>query len=212
MTTSTPGVAPAMSQVLGRDADNENKFLSFYLGNEEYGLEILRVREIIGIIDITPLPQTPDYVKGVINLRGKIIPVIELRSKFSMPSVSYTEETCVIVVEVSEDDSTDQFQMGVIVDNVSEVLDISRNQIEPAPRFGCAMNTDYILGMGKVRIADKEKVIILLQIDKVMTEDDLETLSRASGESDVPVANPESRAPTAEPSGEQSPQEDVAVS
>ncbi len=180
MTTSTPGVAPAMSEVLGRDADNENKFLSFYLGKEEYGLEILRVREIIGIIDITPLPQTPDYVKGVINLRGKIIPVIELRSKFSMPSLAYTEETCVIVVEVFEGDGTEQFQMGVIVDNVSEVLDIAREQIEPPPDFGCRINTDYILGMGKV----KERVVILLDINKVMTEAEIESLVTASGSGD----------------------------
>ncbi|MCH8344356.1 MAG: purine-binding chemotaxis protein CheW [Planctomycetes bacterium] len=177
-----------MSQVLGRDADNENKFLSFYLGNEEYGLEILRVREIIGIIDITPLPQTPDYVKGVINLRGKIIPVIELRSKFSMPSVAYTEQTCVIVVEVSEDDSTDQFQMGVIVDNVSEVLDIAREQIEPPPDFGCRINTDYILGMGKV----KERVVILLDINKVMTESEIESLQSASTDSDMDKPSGES--------------------
>lgn len=188
MTTSTPGVAAAMSQVLGRDADNQNKFLSFYLGNEEYGLEILRVREIIGIIDITPLPQTPDYVKGVINLRGKIIPVIELRSKFSMPSVPYTEQTCVIVVEVSEDDSTDQFQMGVIVDNVSEVLDIAREQIEPPPDFGCRINTDYILGMGKV----KERVVILLDINKVMTEAEIESLQGASTGSNMDKPSGES--------------------
>lgn len=159
--------------------ENENKFLSFFLGNEEYGVEILRVREIIGLIDITPLPQMPDYVKGVINLRGKIIPVIELRAKFSLDAKAYTEETCVIVVEVTEGDD-DRFHMGVIVDNVNEVIDIPRSNIDPAPRFGGAMNTSYILGMGKV----KNKVLTLLDIDKVMSQSDLVGLSQAGRQQD----------------------------
>ena len=162
------------------DDENENKFLSFFLGNEEYGVEILRVREIIGLIDITPLPQMPDYVKGVINLRGKIIPVIELRAKFGLDPKAYTEETCVIVVEVTEGDD-DHFHMGVIVDNVNEVIDIPRSQIDPAPRFGGAMNTSYILGMGKV----KNKVLTLLDIDKVMSQSDLVGLSQAGRQQDT---------------------------
>ena len=170
MNTLQPTIPSVLSDALGGGGDKENKFLTFRLGKEEYGVAILKVREIIGIIDVTPLPQTPEYVKGVINLRGKIIPVIELRAKFTLPSVEYTEETCVIVMEVSEGEEGEQFQMGVIVDSVNEVLDISQNQIEPAPRFGCALNTEYILGVGKVTIDDKEKVIILLEIDKVLTE------------------------------------------
>ena len=165
---------------------NQEKFLTFTLGDEEYGQEILRVREIIGMIDITPLPQTPDFVKGVVNLRGKIIPVIELRVKFGMPSIEYTEETCIIVVEVAEESNDeDQFQMGVIVDSVSEVLDIQKNQIEPAPQFGCTVNTEYILGMGKVEDKDKEKVIILLDIDKVLTQTELESLSSVNASQDT---------------------------
>jgi purine-binding chemotaxis protein CheW len=180
--TSTTDIEHAMTA----DATaNDNKFLSFRLGEEEYGIEILCVREIIGIIDITPLPQTPEYVKGVINLRGKIIPVIELRSKFEMPTVEYTEETCIIVVEVREANSGDQFQIGVIVDTVSEVLDIHRDQIEPAPRFGCSLDTEYILGMGKT----KDKVIILLDIDKVLTQDEIGSLARASQIGDGGAAN-----------------------
>lgn len=173
---------------------NQEKFLTFTLGEEEYGQEILRVREIIGMIDITPLPQTPGFVKGVVNLRGKIIPVIELRVKFGMPSIEYTEETCIIVVEVSgEGSNEDQFQMGVIVDSVSEVLDIQKSQIEPAPQFGCTVNTEYILGMGKVQDKDKEKVIIILDIDKVLTQTELESLSsvnasqEAETETELPV-------------------------
>jgi purine-binding chemotaxis protein CheW len=170
------------------DDANRSKFLSFYLGAEEYGVEILRVREIIGVLDITPLPQTPRYVKGVINLRGKIIPVIELRAKFNMPSVPYTEETCIIVVEVTDPSTSDQFQMGVIVDTVSEVQDIAKSRIEAAPRFGCALNTEYILGMGKVRAGDAERVLILLDIDKVMTLEDLGQLPRAAAEAAAQAA------------------------
>ena len=192
MNTTQPAIPSSLSDAIGDGGDKENKFLTFRLGEEEYGVEILRVREIIGIIDVTPLPQIPDYVKGVINLRGKIIPVIELRAKFALPSIEYTEETCVIVVEVSEGDDTVQFQMGVIVDSVNEVLDISRHQIEPAPRFGCAMNTEYILGMGKVKIDDKEKVIILLEIDKVMTESEIESIRSASSSCDTDRFNEES--------------------
>lgn len=167
---------------------NADKFLSFCLSTEEYGVEILRVREIIGIIDITPLPQTPDFVKGVINLRGKIIPVIELRKKFGMSSKAFDEETCIVVVEVSDPTTDDQFHMGVIVDTVSEVQNIPKANIEPAPRFGCTMNTDYILGMGKVKALDREKVIILLDIDKVMNQSDLGMLAEASAEANVEPA------------------------
>ncbi|VAX37814.1 Positive regulator of CheA protein activity (CheW) [hydrothermal vent metagenome] len=154
---------------------NENKFLSFRIGKEEFGVEILRVREIIGVIDVTPLPQTPDYVKGVINLRGKIIPVIELRTKFGLDAKEYTEETCIIVVEVS-DGGEEHFHMGVIVDSVSEVLDIHRDHIEPAPRFGNSLNTSYIFGMGKVN----NQVLILLDIDRVMTFCDLSSLAEVA--------------------------------
>ncbi|MCC7388703.1 MAG: purine-binding chemotaxis protein CheW [Phycisphaerales bacterium] len=154
---------------------NENKFLSFRIGREEFGVEILRVREIIGVIDVTPLPQTPDYVKGVINLRGKIIPVIELRAKLGLPPMEYTEETCIIVVEVS-DGGDECFHMGVIVDSVSEVMDIPPDSIEPAPRFGGNLNTSYILGMGKV----KEHVLVLLEIDRVMTHKDIGAMAEAA--------------------------------
>ncbi len=143
------------------DAPTHAKFLTFCLGKEEYGLPILVVREIIGMIDVTPLPQMPEFVKGVINLRGKIIPVIELRSKFGMPSVARTQETCVVVVEVSL--GATAFQLGVIVDSVREVLDISRESIEPPPTFGSAIPLSHVTGMGKV----KDRVVILLDIDSV---------------------------------------------
>ncbi len=142
------------------------KTLSFGLGNEEYGLDILVVREIIGVIDITPLPRTPDYVKGVINLRGKIIPVIELRKRFGMPTVEYTDETCIIVVDVpvEGEGEAESRLMGVVVDTVQEVLDIPTSAIEPAPEFGCSVPIDYITGIGRV----KGMVVVLLDAAKVM--------------------------------------------
>lgn len=161
------------------DDGNHAKFLTFCLGNEEYGLPILVAREIIGIIDVTPLPQTPTYVKGVINLRGKIIPVIELRAKFGIPSVGYTQETCILVVEVAAPSGGGSYQLGVIVDSVSEVLDISRDNIEPAPSFGGEIPVSAILGMGKV----KNKVVILLDINAVGSAPALEKLATGANES-----------------------------
>jgi len=156
------------------DDGNHDKFLTFCLGQEEYGLPILAVREIIGLIDVTPLPQTPAFVKGVINLRGKIIPVIELRSKFGLPTVDYTAETCILVVEVAgEEEGSGSFQLGIIVDSVREVLDISRSNIEPPPNFGTSIPRSSIQGMGKV----KDKVVILLNINSVGAKQGLEKIS-----------------------------------
>ena len=132
-----------------QDQDDGGKFLTFQLKEEEYGLEILKVREIMGIMDITTVPQTPAYVKGVINLRGQVIPVIDLRLKFGMEEGTYDKRTCIVVVNV------DGLQMGIVVDTVSEVMDIESASIEPTPSFGTKLHTDYILGMGKVQGAVK---------------------------------------------------------
>ena len=142
------------------------KYLTFVLGKEEYGLEILIVREIIGIMDITQVPQTPSFVTGVINLRGKVIPVINLRLKFGMEEEEYTKETCIIVVEAGS------VLIGIIVDTVSEVIDITDNDIEPTPSFGSNIKSDFILGMGKV----KDQVKILLDIGKVLSDINLDLL------------------------------------
>ncbi|NTV30333.1 MAG: purine-binding chemotaxis protein CheW [Candidatus Omnitrophica bacterium] len=139
----------------------EGKYLTFGLGREDYGLEILKVREIIGMMNITAVPQVPTYVKGVINLRGKVIPVIDLRLKFAMPSIETTPETCIIVVNLHE------VLIGVVIDKVKEVLDIKQDKIEPPPNFGADVHTDYILGIGKIN----ESVKILLNIEKVLGED-----------------------------------------
>jgi purine-binding chemotaxis protein CheW len=145
----------------------EGKYLTFALAQEEYGLEILKVREIIGYIDVTAIPQTPSYVKGVINLRGQVIPVIDLRAKFGMETAAVTEETCIIVVEIAH--SGRKFSTGIIVDRVREVLDIAGKDIEDAPQFGSSVNTDFILGMGKVG----ESVKILLDINRVLITADM---------------------------------------
>lgn len=176
MTTTTKTVSSAKSKS-AEHAGLARKVLSFGLGKEEYGLDILAVREIIGVIDITPLPRTPDYVKGVINLRGKIIPVIELRARFALPSVAYTEETCVIVVDVPAEGNGEGESrlMGVIVDTVREVLDIPVTAIEPTPEFGCVIPMDYITGIGKV----KDKVVVMLDAAKVMSPGDSGTVNSA---------------------------------
>ena len=150
----------------------EGKYLTFALAHEEYGLEILKVREIIGYMEITAVPQMPHYVKGVINLRGQVIPVIDLRAKFGMPTTEVTDETCIIVVEMTHDGH--KFNTGIVVDRVQEVLDIAGEQIEEAPQFGPSVNTDFILGMGKV----EQSVKILLDINKVLSSEALHSLTR----------------------------------
>jgi purine-binding chemotaxis protein CheW len=151
-----------------RVAARGGKYLTFILAEEEYGLEILKVREIIGIMDITAVPQMPHFVKGVINLRGKVIPVIDLRLKFDLEPAEYTEETCVIVVDVGS-------LTGIIVDTVQEVLDIDGDQIDPPPPLGASVDTSFVLGMGKV----KDDVKILLDIDKVLNAEELRQIEGA---------------------------------
>ncbi len=141
--------------------DRLNKYLTFVLGEEEYGLEILRVKEIIGLMTITKVPKMPKYVRGVINLRGVVIPVVDLRLKFGMASIEDTKETCIIVVDLGET------LIGVVVDKVSEVLDIDDTQIDEAPSFGAHVDTSFIYGIGKT----KDKVVILLDIAKALVSE-----------------------------------------
>jgi len=147
------------------------KYLTFKLVDEEYGLEILKVREIIGLMAITSLPRTPPFVRGVINLRGKVIPVIDLRSKFGMEITADNDETCIIVVDVTIQGGS--IQIGILVDSVSEVLDISGDDIEEAPAFGTNIDTAFILGMAKA----KDSVKILLNIEKVLSTEELENVA-----------------------------------
>lgn len=154
--------APARSVA----ADAAGKYLTFVLGNECYGIHGLRVREIIRMVDITPVPQMPAYVKGVINLRGKVIPVIDLRVKFALAKTDITERTCIVVVQIPGDGGV-QTLMGMIVDAVEEVINIAAGEIEPTPDFSAAVQTDYMIGMAKV----KGSVKTLLDIAKVISGD-----------------------------------------
>ncbi len=155
-------------------AEREGKYLTFTLADEDYGIGILKIKEIIGMMPVTTVPQTPEFVKGVINLRGKVIPVVDLRLKFGMESIDYTERTCIIVVEITGSAGT--VQIGIVVDAVSEVLNIGATDIEDTPTFGARLNTDYILGMAKMEGGVK----ILLDISKVLNADEVTMLEKAA--------------------------------
>lgn len=152
-----------------QEIEREGKFLTFYLDEEEYGLEILKVQEIIGLMPITRVPRTPQYVKGVVNLRGKVIPVVDLRLKFGMEQAETTELSCIIVVQ------TRSVLFGVLVDRVSEVVDLAAADVEDAPDFGVDVDTGYIMGMGNTG----ERVTILLDIDQVLADEELDALRSA---------------------------------
>lgn len=142
------------------------KHLTFALSAEEYGVSVLKVREIIKMMEVTLVPQVPPHIKGVVNLRGKVIPVIDLRLKFGFPAQEYTERTCIIVMEVVTP-GAGKMMMGIIVDSVSEVLNITGDEIEETPDFGERVETGYIRGIAKV----KGKVKILLDLDRVLGGD-----------------------------------------
>ncbi|MBU4315960.1 MAG: chemotaxis protein CheW [Proteobacteria bacterium] len=163
-----------MDQVVKRTAGREGKYLTFSLAKEEYGIGILKIKEIIGMIPVTTIPGTPDFVKGVINLRGKVIPIIDLRLRFGIKATEYTERTCIIVVEMEGANGT--IVIGQVVDAVSEVLNIKSEDIEDAPQFGTRLNIDFILGMAKINGGVK----ILLDIDKVLTANDVIHLEKAA--------------------------------
>ncbi|MBI5593188.1 MAG: purine-binding chemotaxis protein CheW [Deltaproteobacteria bacterium] len=163
-----------VNQVVQTADGREGKYLTFTLAGEEYGIGILKIREIIGMMPITSVPQAPDFVKGVINLRGRVIPVIDLRLRFGMPAMDYTERTCIIVVQI--DLQAAILNIGIVVDSVTEVLNIAGGSIEDAPAFGTQLNTDYIRGMAKIEGGVK----ILLNIDKVLTENEIGLLEKAA--------------------------------
>jgi purine-binding chemotaxis protein CheW len=161
------------------DRARAGKYLTFVLGSENYGLEILKVREIIGLPEITRVPHTPHFVRGVTNLRGKVIPVIDLRRKFDLDEVSKTDFTCVVVVDVG--DVVGSIELGIVVDQVSEVLDIREDDITDAPDFGLQIDTDFILGMGKAG----ERVTILLDIARVLSREEVRA-ARSVGSDPAP--------------------------
>ena len=146
------------------------KYLTFQLAKESYGIEILKVREIIGLIDITAVPQTAAYIRGVINLRGKIIPVLDLRRKFGLEEAEFTKQTCIVTTQVPGKNG--EVLVGLIVDAVHEVLLVNSTDIEPVPDLGEDMKLDFVKGLSKT----KGRVTVLLDMDKVMQEQDFQEL------------------------------------
>ena len=155
-------------------AGREGKYLTFTLAGEEYGIGILKIKEIIRMMPITSVPQTPEFVKGVINLRGKVIPVIDLRLRFGLETIDYTERTCIIVVEIEAQSGT--VMIGIVVDAVSEVLNVNGDDIEDTPTFGTKLDTEYILGMAKMEGGVK----ILLDIDRVLSTEEIADLEKTA--------------------------------
>src|SRR5215831_4974131 len=162
-------IAAESATALPNDA-RSGKYLTFQLGSEEFGIRVLKVREIMGLQEITAVPQTPAHVKGVINLRGKVVPVVDLRLKFGLPAAEYTQRTCIIVAQIQGESGP--VLIGIVVDGVSEVLNLTAQEIEDTPDFGDETGVRYLLGMAKV----KGKVKILLDIDQVLSTQELNHL------------------------------------
>lgn len=156
-------------------SEREGKYLTFTLAGEEYGIGIRKIKEIIGMMPVRSVPRTPVFVKGVINLRGKVIPVMDLRLRFSMPEIDHTDRTCIVVVEM-EGPGGAVITTGIVVDSVSEVLNIKADAIEDTPSLGASVDTRYILGMAKVG----ESVKILLDIDRVLNTEQAAILEAAA--------------------------------
>ncbi|HMB15831.1 MAG TPA: chemotaxis protein CheW [Pelovirga sp.] len=157
-------------------SDNEDtqkdKYLTFHLAGEDYGIEICYVIEIIGIQSITEVPDMPAFIRGVINLRGKVIPVMDVRARFKLSARDYDDRTCIIVINV------DATEVGLVVDEVSEVADIPEGQVEPAPRTSKNSDNSYIQGMGKMN----NRVIILLDVHKLLFSGDMQRLLQNDGD------------------------------
>lgn len=151
-------------------AKEDNKFLTFELGEENYAIPILKVKEIIGMMDITTVPRLPDFIKGVINLRGQIIPVIDLRLKFGLQERAYDDRTSIIVMELESENITRT--SGIVVDTVQEVLDIDSKDIEPPPQYGTDVDQAFLTGLGKV----DDKVIMLLNVDKILSTGEMQDI------------------------------------
>ncbi|BCA79155.1 chemotaxis protein CheW [Desulfuromonas sp. AOP6] len=170
MTENARGHNFLEADATGEEDTMENKFLTFHLGKEDYGIEIRYVTEIIGVQKITDVPDMPDYIKGVINLRGKVIPVMDVRARFKLPARAYDDRTCIIVVQYNET------AVGLVVDEVSEVANIASDQIEPPPRTNRGKSSRFFKGMGKM----EEDVKILLDVERLLYDE--ERLSAGQGD------------------------------
>jgi len=165
---------------------SSQQYVTFSLGKELFGVEVSKTREILSLTPVTKVPQTPDYLLGVINLRGQVVPVVDMRLKLGLPAGAETEDTCIIVVDVLVDGET--ITVGALADAVREVLEIRSDQIEPPPRLGTRLKTEFITGMGKI----DEQFMILLNIDRIFNSDELALVQDMS---DVNV-EPESESAT----------------
>ncbi|MGI4855341.1 MAG: chemotaxis protein CheW [Janthinobacterium lividum] len=165
---STRGTA-SLSLIENTQGDGAaNEFLAFTLGGEEYGIDILKVQEIRGYEAVTRIANTPDFIKGVINLRGVIVPIVDMRIKFALGTVEYDHQTVVIILNVA------QRVVGMVVDGVSDVLTLTAAQIKPAPEFGSVLNTEYLTGLGTV----DDRLLILMDIERLMTSDEMALVER----------------------------------
>ena len=163
----------AENDSINRDED-QTQFLSFTLGDEDYGVNILRVQEIRGWEEVREIPKTPDYIKGVLNLRNTVVPIIDLRIRFGFEKVEYIPTTVIIVLSVEKEDGS--HVMGVVVDAVSDVLNIDPDNIKDAPNFGAKVNTKFMNGMVMVN----ERMVILLNVDKLLEQDELAAIENMS--------------------------------
>lgn len=162
-------------EAVGRQAGKAERYLTFRLKGEEYAVPILKVHEIIGQMEATYVPRTPEFVRGVINLRGKIIPVIDLKVRFGMQAASDTDRTCIIVLQIERSDRS-PLTMGVLVDDVPEVLGIGVDSIGPAPEFGTNVDMSYLLGVGRIN----KRVIMLLDIDKILSGSEMKIVEESA--------------------------------
>jgi purine-binding chemotaxis protein CheW len=153
-----------MEDIGSRIETHQNEFLTFTLGAEEYGIDILKVKEIRGYDAVTRIANAPEYIKGVINLRGTIVPIVDMRIKFNLGNVEYNQFTVVIILNVAGR------MVGMVVDSVSDVITLGPEQVKPAPEFGAALDTQYIIGLGAV----EERMLILVDIEKLMTGRDMD--------------------------------------
>jgi len=167
--------ATELNSIIGAELDSDaDQYLTFILGEEEYGVDILRVQEIKGWDSVTPIPNTPEYIKGVINLRGTIVPIVDLRQRFSMPEVEYGPITVVIVLKIQCADR-DRI-MGIVVDAVSDVYDVPPEEMKDAPDFGNVVDTEFVHGLATV----DEKMIIILDIDHLLSDSEIKAADKAA--------------------------------
>lgn len=156
-----------MAVDIAEDISNTRQYVTFFLGEESFGIEVIRTREILNLSPITQVPQTPDYMLGVINLRGQVVPVIDMRLKLGLNANEHTQNTCIIVAEIVTEEEV--MVVGLLADAVNEVLDLQEDHIEPAPRLGARINTAFIHGMGNI----DSHLLILLDLDKVFSDDEI---------------------------------------